>query len=114
MYPPTLNRDHIAHVYITAFHKPTQDILVEQLICPWVMNRRKKDAEKTGKYAIVQEGLKACHPGYSAKQINVIIERSDDGSWKKEGQYVQSEPCRKSYWHSTVCGFKNKFKMLPH
>ena len=64
------------------------------------MNRRKKVTEKTGKYAKVQEGLKARHPGYSAKQINGIIddsevmqdtgERSDDGSWRKERQYVQS------------------------
>ena len=59
---------------ITAFYKPAQDILVVQLRSPWVMNRRKKDAERTGKYSIVQEGLKARHPGYSAKQINVIID----------------------------------------
>ena len=63
------------------------------------MNRRKNVTEKTGRYAKVQEGIKARHPGYSAEQINVVIgdsevmqdtgERTNDGSWSKEKQYVQ-------------------------
>ena len=58
----------------TVFDKRTQKIMVVEFSCPWVTSRVKKDEEKTAKYAQVREEFKAPHPGYTVKQINVIVD----------------------------------------
>ena len=59
---------------VTVFDKRAQEILVVKFSCPWVTNRVKRQKEKTEKRAQVREELKARHPGYTVKQITVIVD----------------------------------------
>ena len=61
---------------LTSLHSTNQhihDTLVLGFRRPWVMNGMKEDAEKIDKLQVRKE-LKVCHPGFSVRRINVIID----------------------------------------
>ena len=55
--------------------KVRKEILLLEMSCPWITNRRTKEEEKTRKYAPLRWELKQQYPGYEIKQVNIIIAR---------------------------------------
>ena len=49
-------------------------MLLMEMTCPWIGNRRKKETEKTTKYATLRWEMKDRYPGYMVKQINIIVD----------------------------------------
>ena len=54
--------------------KVRKEILLLEMSCPWITNRRTKEEEKTRKYAPLRWELKQQYPGYEIKQVNIIID----------------------------------------
>ena len=53
-----------------------------EMSCPWLDNRRKKEREKTEKYAPLCWELRKQYPGYVVEQCNVVIDVL--GGWSKD------------------------------
>ena len=48
-------------------------ILIE-MSCPWMDNRKQKEEEKNLKYAPLRLELKRQHPGFKIRQFNIVID----------------------------------------
>ena len=57
--------------------------------CPWIDNRKKKEVEKTTKYAPLRLELKQQFPTYTVKQFNIIIDVL--GGWSREVDLAMRE-----------------------
>ena len=54
--------------------KEKKEVLLMEMMCPWIGNRGKKETEKTTKYAPLRWEMKDRYPGYVVKQINIIVD----------------------------------------
>ena len=52
--------------------KEKKEVLLIEMMCPWIGNKGKKETENTTKYAPHRWELKERYPGYVVKQINII------------------------------------------
>ena len=52
--------------------------------CPWLANCRKKEMEKTEKYAPLRWELRKQYPGYVVEQRNICIVIDVLGGWSKD------------------------------
>ena len=51
-----------------------------EMSCPWLDSRRKKEREKTEKYAPLRWEVRKQYPGYVVEQCNVVIDVLGDCS----------------------------------
>ena len=54
--------------------KEKKEVLLMEMMCPWIGNRGKKETEKTTKYAPLRWEMKDRYPGYVVKQIKIIVD----------------------------------------
>ena len=69
-------------------HKQKRIYAIE-MSCPWIDNRKKKEVEKTTKYAPLRWELKQQFPTYTVKQFNIIIDVL--GGWSREVDLAMRE-----------------------
>ena len=69
-------------------HKQKRIYAIE-VSCPWIDNRKKKEVEKTTKYAPLRWELKQQFPTYTVKQFNIIIDVL--GGWSREVDLAMRE-----------------------
>ena len=69
-------------------HKQKRVYAIE-MSCPWIDNRKKKEVEKTTKYAPLRWELKQQFPTYTVKQFNIIIDVL--GGWSQEVDLAMRE-----------------------
>ena len=69
-------------------HKQKRIYAIE-MSCPWIDNRKKKEVEKTTKYAPLRWELKQQFPTYTVKQFNIIIDVL--GGWSQEVDLAMRE-----------------------
>ena len=70
-------------------HKCKRVVTLEEMSCPWVNNRKRKDEEKTLKYGSLRWELRQQFPGYEEKQYNIIMDAL--GGWSREVDVKMSE-----------------------
>ena len=59
---------------VTVVGKVKKEVLLIEMMCPWVENREKKSAEKTSKHGPLRWELQVCYPGCCVKQYNIVID----------------------------------------
>ena len=49
-------------------------MMLIEITCPWIYNRKRKEEEKTLKYAPLRLELKRQHRGFKIWQFNIVID----------------------------------------
>ena len=57
-------------------------VITQEMSCPWVTNREKKEEEKATKYGPLRWVLKQKYQGYEVKQYNIIMDVL--GTWCRD------------------------------
>ena len=58
----------------TIVDKGNKKVSVIEMSCPWIKNRKEKDAEKTTKYGPLRWELEQRYPEYRVTQFNIIVD----------------------------------------
>ena len=54
--------------------RENKEVVLIEVTCPWMDNRKQKEEEKTLKYAPLRLELKRQHPGFKIRQFNIVID----------------------------------------
>ena len=55
-------------------NRKNKEMMLIEMSCPWMDNRKQKEEEKTLKYAPLRLELKRQHPGFKIRQFNIVID----------------------------------------
>ena len=54
--------------------RENKEVMLIEMSCPWMDNRKQKEEEKTLNYARLRLELNRQHPGYKIRQFNIVID----------------------------------------
>ena len=57
--------------------RENKKVMLIEMSCPWMDNRKQKEEEKTLKYTPLRLELKRQQPGFKIRQFNIVIDALD-------------------------------------